>query len=190
MRDFKNFRHLDETEIKIVLTALNQISHNIALFIKDKHLSSYILTYENPEEHLIYLISKKLRKVISSFQNNINIASAGLYMGFILRNTFFLSLEGAEFFFKQNLIPDQKIFNVSNRAEKAILYGNPIVKKMILKTPIDLRKNAILLVLNESRELIALARSEIDNTNFKLLDQGELAATNLTDKGYYLRRKQ
>ena len=61
---------------------------------------------------------------------------------------------------------------------------------MVFNIPSDLQKNAILLILNESRKLIALARSKIDYTNYNLLNQVKLVAENLIDKGYYLRRKQ
>ena len=190
MRDFRTFRLLDAIENRIIHTALNQISTNIALFIEKRSLSLFVLIPEQDERHLVYLISEELRKLILSFQNNVNIVSAGISIGFISRNTFFLSLEGAEFFLNENIIPDQNILNVSNEGEKAILYGNPIIKKMVFNISLDLQKNAILLVLNESRELIALARSENDLANYRLLNQGELVATNLIDKGYYLRRKQ
>ena len=190
MRDFRTFRLLDAIENRIIHTALNQISPNIALFIEKRSLSLFVLVPEPNERHQVYLISEEIRKLILSFQNNVNITSAGIFIGFISRNTFFLSLEGAEFFLNENIIPDQNILNVSNEGEKAILYGNPIIKKMVFSIPLDLQKNAILLILNESRELIALARSEIDHTNYKLLNQGDLVAINLIDKGYYLRRKQ
>ena len=190
MRDFKNFRPLDEIESRIIHTTLNQLSSNITLFIENKSLKLFCSVLIQDGRQLVYLISEKLQKIIHNFQNNVSITSAGLYLGFLSRNTFFLSLEGAEFFLKEKLIPDQRIFNVTNKAEKAILYGNPIIKRMILNCPSDLKKNAILLVLNESREIIALARSEMDYGNFKLLDQNDLVAINLNDKGYYLRRKQ
>jgi len=190
MRDFKNFRLLNETEIKIILAALNQISPSIAPFIEKKNFSLYILIPENENRHLVYLIFERLRELILSFQINVKITSTGLYLGFISRNTFFLSLEGAEFFLKENIIPEHNILKVTNEGEKAILYGNPITKRMISNFPSDFQKSAILLVLNESRELIALARLENDPSNYKLLNQGDLVATNLIDKGYYLRRKQ
>ncbi|MHA1671231.1 MAG: NIP7 pre-PUA domain-containing protein [Promethearchaeota archaeon] len=190
MRNFKNFRPLNETEFRIVHATLDRISSNITLFIKNKRLALFISVPEQDKKYLVYLISEKLRKLILSFQNDVSMTSAGLYLGFLSRNNFFLSLEGAEVFLKEKLIPDQNILNVTNKGEKGILYGNPIIKRRVFNIPSDLQKNSILLVLNKSRKLIALARSEIDYTNFKLLNQEDLVAINLIDKGYYLRRKQ
>ena len=125
MRDFRTFRLLDAIENRIIHTALNQISTNIALFIEKRSLSLFVLIPEQDERHLVYLISEELRKLILSFQNNVNIVSAGISIGFISRNTFFLSLEGAEFFLNENIIPDQNILNVSNEGEKILKIKNP-----------------------------------------------------------------
>lgn len=190
MRDFNNFRLTNDREIRIINTSLNQISSDLELFIEKQKLSLYISVSENDEKRLIFLIPETLLNLILNIRDKSNINSAGLYFGFVRRNTFFLSLEGAEFFFNKNIIPEQNILNVKYKGEKAILYGNPILKRMIFTIPSNMKKNAVLVVFNENKEVIALARSEVDSSGFNLLNEGDLVAINLIDKGYYLRRKQ
>ena len=139
---------------------------------------------------MVYLISEILRRSIEKIQNIGDINSAGLYFGFISKNAFFLSLEGAEFLLKEKLIPNHNILCVNNKGEKAILYGNQIKKEMVSQIPSDIQKNDFLFVLNGLKELIALGRSEINYSQFEFTNQEKIIARNFIDKGYYLRRKQ
>ena len=190
MRDFKNFRPLNEREIKIIHTALDLISSHLSSFLEKIRFSLFISYSEHEIRQQVYLISESIQKLILSINNHANINSAGLYFGFLSGNTFFLGIEGAEFFLKENLIPDQNILAVNNKGEKAVLYGNPIIKKMVLNVPPNMQKDTIMIVLNKLKEPIALVRSNFDYNSFKLLNQGDLVANNLIDKGYYLRRQQ
>ena len=187
------FRLINKIEKSIINNSLLQLSSETLSYLKKNDYKFYFFINDERAESkfpLIYLVPSKNSNLLEERLKYENIISAGIYFGFIKKGLFHISLEGAEFFLDKNLIPNQFILSVTNKGEKAILYGNPIIKRIVFNIPSDLQKNTILLVLNESRKLIALARSEIDYTNYKLLNQGELVANNLIDKGYYLRRKQ
>ena len=101
-----------------------------------------------------------------------------------------LSLEGAEFLLNLNFFSERYQLIVNNDGEKAILYGNKILKKMIIKISNKLKKNDFLLVFNQSNELICIARSQVDFEDIQNIKTNEIIAFNLIDKGYYLRKKQ
>ena len=187
------FRLINKIEKSIITNSLQKFSSEVLSHIKKKDYRLYIFINDEQTKSkfpLIYLVSYINSNILEEKLKYENITTAGIYFGFVKKGIFYLSLEGAEFFLDENLIPNQFILSVTNKGEKAILYGNPIIKRMVINIPSDLQKNTILLVLNESRKLIALARSEIYYTNYKLLKQGDLVAKNLMDKGYYLRKKQ
>ena len=54
----------------------------------------------------------------------------------------------------------------------------------------SVKKNSVILILNQSSELIALGHLEVDLSEFNEKDEKEIIVKNLVDKGYYLRRKQ
>ena len=187
------FRLINKIEKSIINNSLLKLSSDVLSYLKKNDYRLYFFINDEQAESkfpLIYLVPYENSNILEEKLKNENIITAGIYFGFIKKGIFHLSLEGAEFFLDENLIPNQFILSVTNKGEKAILYGNPIIKRMVFNIPSDLQKNTILLVLNESRKLIALSRSEIDYTNYKFLNQGDLVANNLIDKGYYLRRKQ
>jgi len=187
------FRLINKIEKSIINNSLLKFSSEVLSYFKKKDYRFYIFINDEQTKNkfpLIYLVPYEISNFLEEKLKNENINAAGIYFGFIKKGIFHLSLEGAEFFLNKNIIPNQFILIVTNKGEKAILYGNPIIKKMVFNIPSDLQKKAILLVLNESRKLIALARSEIDYSNYNLLNQEDLVAKNLIDKGYYLRKKQ
>ncbi|MFX1277737.1 MAG: PUA domain-containing protein [Promethearchaeota archaeon] len=79
---------------------------------------------------------------------------------------------------------------VNDKGEKAILYGNIILKKMITNIHVNLKKKDFLLVFNQLNELIAIAQSQVDFEDIQNLEPNKSIAINLVDKGYYLRKKQ
>ena len=187
------FRLINKIEKSIINNSLLKFSSEVLSYFKKKDYRFYIFINDEQTKNkfpLIYLVPYEISNFLEEKLKNENINTAGIYFGFIKKGIFHLSLEGAEFFLNKNIIPNQFILIVTNKGEKAILYGNPIIKKMVFNIPSDLQKKAILLVLNESRKLIALARSEINYSNYNLLNQEDLVAKNLIDKGYYLRKKQ
>ena len=61
---------------------------------------------------------------------------------------------------------------------------------MVIKAPEKLKENGFLLVFNESSEIIAIARSNVNNKSLQDFSAKEIIAMNLNDKGFYLRKKQ
>lgn len=193
MRDLNNFRLINEIEKSIINTSLQKFSIELLSYIKQEKYRIYIFIKDDKNRTSfpsIFLVSCEKSVILEEKLKNARVNSVGIYFGFIKKGEFHLSLEGAEFFLKNNMIQDRNILKVNNKGEKAILYGNPVVKGIVSDITTDLQKNTLLLILNESRELLALVRSEVDFPKYKNLNQGDLVANNLIDKGYYLRRKQ
>jgi len=100
-----------------------------------------------------------------------------------------LSIEGAEFLYISNFFTDFKKLILNENGEKSILYGNNILKKMLVHSPIDLKKTDFLLLLNENDEILGLGFSQTNNEQILNLKPSDLIALNLSDKGYYLRQQ-
>ena len=187
------FRLINKIEKSIINNSLQKFSTKILLHIKQENYRFYIFVNDGKDTikfPLIFLVPYENSIILEEKLKNEKVIAACVYFGFIKKGELHLSLEGAEFFLKKSLIQDRNILKVNNKGEKAILYGNPVVKGMVTDISSDLQKNTLILVLNESRELLALALSGIDFSKYNLLSQGDLVANNLTDKGNYLRRKQ
>jgi len=189
----QNFRRINNIEKDIILTSISDISSKLLPIIENLENSLYIslekLTQKNRYPN-IYLISNELSKIIDKLNENDNIVFGGLYFGFIKKGRFFLSLEGVEFLYKNNIFSDFKKLYVNGKGEKSILYGNDILKNMIIKNPSNLKKDDFLVIFNELKKIIALGRSFIDNENIQNLKPNESIANNLTDRGWYLRKNQ
>jgi len=192
MSDTIRFRKINEIEKQIILTSISNISTELPRIIENLKkffyvsLEKSITRIKSPK---IFFISKEQDKILQSLYPD-NIFSTGLYFGFIKKGKFYLSLEGAEFLYKNNKISTIKRLQVSDAAEKSILYGKNILKNMITELPPNLKNNDFLLIFNNINELIAIGRSYIDKDSFQNLKPSELVAFNLNDKGYYLRISQ
>ena len=188
--DPKNFRALKNNEFEFIQATLIQISPKIVSYFQERRSLLYVSLFGNRDESLIYLITDEVKKVLKGFQQIVEIVSAGIYLGFIARRKFYLSLEGVELLLKEKLIPEQIIVQVNKEGEKAILYGNPIEKKMILDLDSNLKKDTFILIFNKLNELIALGNVEVEIENLESFNEKDILIKNLVDKGYYLRRKQ
>ncbi|MFX1303746.1 MAG: NIP7 N-terminal domain-related protein [Promethearchaeota archaeon] len=187
-----SFRQINEIEKEIMITSLSKISSEFSQIIENYRTFLYISIERAVSKNKfpnIFLISKDQVRLLHSLNNN-KIISAGLYFGFIKKGNFYLSLEGAEFLYKQDIFSDFKRLYINEKGEKSILYGNNILKKMVIKPPSNLQKQDFLLVFNEIDEIIAIAQSKVENIKFKQLKSNEIIAVNLSDKGLYLRKKQ
>ena len=193
MNDTKKFREINETENAIITNSVLKISTKILSVLKKIDYKIYIALVNKTSKNnypSIFLISNNLAKNLVNFQQGISVNSAGLYMGFIKKGEFYLSLEGAEFLFKSGCFSKNQELYVNRSGEKSILYGNRIAKSMIAKIPTGLQKNAFLLVFNLTNELIAIAKSQVNYITYENLNLKDPIAINLVDKGYYLRKKQ
>ncbi|MFX1503091.1 MAG: methyltransferase domain-containing protein, partial [Promethearchaeota archaeon] len=128
--------------------------------------------------------------ILKSINTYTNISSGGLYFGFIKKGNFLLSLEGAEFLLKNRFITNYRILSLNNEGERAILYGNDIVKENVIKYPQDLNKDDFLIIVNPQNEVIAIARALANKQELINLSHRAKVALSLIDKGYYLRKKQ
>ena len=193
MNSKKNFRIINQTEKNIISKSLAEIEPKILSFLNKKEFIFFI-SFENMIQKsnypIIYLIPDYLINIIDNFNLDISIISAGIYFGFIKRSKFYLSLEGAEFLYQMRLFSDKNYIVVNDKGEKAILYGNRIIKDFIYKIPENLDKNKFLLIFNQSNELISIAQSQVDKEEYPNLKSNDLVTLNLIDKGYYLRIKQ
>ena len=138
----------------------------------------------------IYLISNYLQEQINLNELNDKIYSLSLYFGFIKRSGFYISLEGTEFLYKRGIFSDNKFVYVTKKGEKSILYGNDILKDMVIKTPSNLQKGDFLIIFNEMNEILGIAQSKVERESLKQFKPKNVIAINLSDKGYYLRKKQ
>ena len=193
MQNIENFRVINRIEKNIIIESLLKISPKISTILEKNNFNYYISFYESGVKvkfPLIFLVHNHLLKIIDNLEFKGNIISAGVYFGFIKKNNFLLSIEGAEFLQNINSFPEQNQVIVNNDGEKAILYGNQIKAKMIMKISNKVEKNDVLLVFNKSNELICIARSRMNIKDIQNLKHNENIALNLIDKGYYLRKKQ
>ena len=107
-----------------------------------------------------------------------------------MKSIFFLSLEGAEFLYENEIFSEFQQLILNKKGEKSFLYGNNISKKMIDKIPQKLKNKDFLLVLNDLNEIIGISQSQCDRQIIHTLNSEDIVAINLSDKGYYLRKKQ
>lgn len=192
-KDLRKFRIINKIERNIITNSISKISHKTLLALENTKFSLFISF--NPisiEDNFpsIYLIPNDLAKTVVNIEQETEVCSAGVYFGFIKIDQFYLSLEGAEFLYHLNVFPKNTRLISNDEGEKAILYGNRILKKYISYFPQTLKKNELLLILNQSKELICLALCQINYSKTQKLNPNELIALNLVDKGDYLRKKQ
>jgi len=193
MNESREFRRINETERKIIESSISKISPGILSKlnkIEFQLLISFNLLDSIDRYPKIFLISNDHANLITIINQEFKITTAGLYFGFIKKDKFLLSLEGAEYLHNQGLFSQVQRIYTTIEGEKSILYGNNVLKKMIEGLPSNLKKNGFLLVFNQAKELIAVAKSQVDfQTSLKLKDNN-IIALNLVDKGSYLRIKQ
>jgi len=193
MKNQNNFRVVNNTEKDIIINSLSKTSREILTIFERTNRILFIL-FNNLglkiNFPLIFLVPDYLSKTINKLESNKMIISAGIYFGFIKKNVFRLSLEGAEFLLNLHFFSEKHLATVNNDGEKAILYGNQILRKMIVKISNKVKKNDFILVFNQSNELICIARSQVNFEDIRNLKNNEIIAFNLIDKGYYLRKKQ
>ena len=193
MNSRKNFRIINETEKKIISESILKIEPKILSLLNEiefKLFISFNQLFLDSNYPIIYLIQNDIINIIDNVSSEISLISAGIYFGFIKKSKFFLSLEGAEFLYQMKVFSDSNYIFVNDKGERAILYGNKIIKDFISKIPENLKKNKFLLIFNTSNELLSIAQSQIDKEQYLNLKSYELVALNLIDKGYYLRIKQ
>lgn len=183
------FREINQVEDIIINRSLSLISPQIPKELKSLNYNKWIHLKTTRSKQFfpkIFMVPNYLASFLPKRIFDIHIEHAGVYFGTIKRGEFLLSLEGAEFLFQLGYFPKNQIVIVNESGEKATLYRNDISSEMISNIAEELSKESIILIVNQYREVLSLARYDktrnIDNIPPKLLT--------LIDKGYYLRAEQ
>lgn len=108
----------------------------------------------------------------------------GTWFGDLVRGEFVLALS-----ILQHMVPltNSRIY-VSRHAAEAFTYGRSILRESVLKIEPGLQRGQQVLVLNTDDECLGLAELSVDAARLHVLAAHELAAKNLMDIGWYLRR--
>ncbi len=189
------FKRASDSELKIVKKGLSKISLKSLSFLEQNHYAVFISSIKSKNKvssDNVFLVSKEMLDLLLVIPK---IAidrgkSGGIYFGFLERNQFFISIEGAEFLYMSDCFSEDNFVYLTEQGEKSALYGNPIIKKMIFKVPDTLKERTFLLVFNRLKELLTIAVSRVNYSQINGLVPDGLIALNLVDKGYYLREKQ
>ena len=189
MKETSEFRAINDIETRMIVKSLAEITPKV-INIKTEFQLFISLSKSGYEYPNIFLIPKELSKCIVEHRHQNKIHFAGIYFGFIKKGKFFISLEGIEHLLKLDFFSDNQMVIVSNQAEKSVLYGNNILKKMVSRISPNVKKNDIVLIMNQSNELISIAKMHIDYSGIQELPGNDEFAMNIVDKGIYLRKKQ
>ncbi|KKM78182.1 hypothetical protein LCGC14_1362560 [marine sediment metagenome] len=193
MNDTRIFRNINNIEMKIIATSFYNLSTKFSSSLDNLKRFLYISIDKSPTKEnypSIYFITNEQKKIINKSSIGNKIYAAGLYFGFIKKGKFYLSIEGAEYLYRQEYFSDFQLLQVNELGEKSILYGNNILKKMVVKTPENLKEKDFLLIFNDRKEIIAIALSHVNSGDILKLKPKDTIAINLSDKGLYLRKKQ
>lgn len=187
------FRKINEIESKIISESLGKISIKFLKFLEESKKKLYISIIDSNRKAQypkIYLVSDDLLGIIDLNEFKDKIYSTSLFFGFIKKSIFYLSLEGAEFLYKQGNFTNSNFIYLNRKGEKSVLYGNHILKKMVAKKPTKLEQGDFILFLNDEDEILAIGQSKVDINTLKNAKPNDIIALNLSDKGIYLREKQ
>ncbi|MFX0033029.1 MAG: hypothetical protein ACFE8E_04480 [Candidatus Hodarchaeota archaeon] len=189
MNKSKKIRQANNFEIDIIINSLSQISPKFKL--SESQFDIYIfLNDKSKNRQLSVYITRRKFIDLGKLMNFTNIHSLGLYFGFIRKGIFFLSLEGADYLYKSDYISKTNYLIVNEEGEKALLYGNHVIKKMITFFSMELTTNSVVVILNKSKELLALGIIKVEGNRINSSKPEEVIAINLVDKGYYLRKER
>ena len=193
MRDLEQFRLANQFELNIIDSLISKLNPKLHDFLIQNFNKIYVnLTDLSSKGNYpsIFLISDELQTSINHLKYSRDLVAAGLYLGFLKKSEFYLSLEGAEYFYHYDLIPKNRLIVINNKGEKAILYGNNITKEMVIQFPDDIQIGNISVIVNELNELLAISIAKVDSTMLPNLELRDVIAQNIVDKGIYLREKQ
>ncbi|MBN1800470.1 MAG: hypothetical protein JW891_03135 [Candidatus Lokiarchaeota archaeon] len=185
------FREINPVEDKIIHNSLSLITPKIPKDLKNIRYEKWIYLGTTRYKQFFPKIFMVPNELISFLQKRIfnpHLQYAGIFFGTIKRGEFLLSLEGAEFLLQIGSFPESQIIIVNESGEKGTLYRNKITNKMIRKISQDLSMQTIVLVQNQDREVLSLARCEYDKA--RDIINPKLNLITLIDKGYYLRTEQ
>ncbi len=195
MKDSINFRALNDFEAGMLKKGLIEISPKGIKFFEN-NINYFYVKLKSDVEHkslpMIFFVSEETKNLIDRIKNKGKIESGGIYFGFLKKGKFYLSLEGAEYLYKNRIFPESQTVFVNDKGEKSILYGNDLKKRMAKRYSEKLSKGDSILILNKLGEVCALGLTKLNGYAIKKKsedDESPIALT-LIDKGYYLRKLQ
>jgi ribosome biogenesis protein Nip4 len=193
MKDSASFRVINNTEKTIIRNSVSKISSDVLSFLDS--LGDFLYISFNQKSNgnaypTIFFLNQEHKNLVKKIEIKDIIFEAGLYIGFIKKGNFHISLEFLEYLHKNHKVPDLRQIWANIGGEKSILYGNNIRKEMIDKIPEDLKRKDHVTIFNQLNEIIAFGRSKVNRDEINDLKPKEVIAINLIDKGKYLRRKQ
>ncbi len=195
MSSINKFEQASDSELKVIKKGLSKISLKSISYLEQNRYVIFISSGKSKyrfNSDNVFLVSKELLDLLLVIPKDVlnRGKSGGIYFGYLERNKFFISIEGAEFLYLSNCFSEDNFVYLTEDGEKSALYGNQILKKMIFKVPESLKERSFLLVFNQLKELITIAFSRVNYSQINDMNPDSLIALNLVDKGYYLREKQ
>jgi ribosome biogenesis protein Nip4 len=195
MANLNTFRAVNDVEKKILFSSIENISVDLSHFLQENPNKIYVLIVSSREKFeypKVYFVPKRLINVIRKISINSVIRAGGVYLGFIKRGKFNISLEAIEYFFSRNALffSNLQKLKLTTEGEKAFLYGNDIRKNMVLDLSPYLIKHSFLLVFNSIDEFLGIALLRENLGSIEYIKPSEIIALHLQDKGYYLRKEQ
>ncbi|MFX0009007.1 MAG: hypothetical protein ACFE9R_01725 [Candidatus Hermodarchaeota archaeon] len=193
MRDLEQFRLINQFELNIIDSSISKLNPKLHDFLIQNFNKIYVSLADLSSKvnyPSIFLISDELQSSINHLKYNRDLIAAGLYLGFLRKSEFYLSLEGADYFYHNGLIPKNRLIIINNKGEKSTLYGNNITKEMVIQFPENIQIGDVYLIINELNEFLAISIAKVDSTTLPILKPKDVIAQNLVDKGIYLREKQ
>ncbi|MFX1556646.1 MAG: PUA domain-containing protein [Promethearchaeota archaeon] len=172
---------------------MRNISYELLSSFKEFESNLYISVNESISHNKfprIYLILDDFKEFLKIPNIRNNICSGGLYVGYIKKGKFLISIESVEFLYRHDKFLEFHRIFVNEMGERSILYGNDIIMSMILNSPSSFNKNDLILIFNDKDEILALAKAQVNFKDIQNLKPKSKIASNLVDKGYYLRQKQ
>ena len=128
MKDSGIFRKINTIETNMITKSLDSISAKISSELDRLKMVLYISVERSTTKKdfpKIYLINNEQVKLIRKIDVKNKIHAAGLYFGFIKKGTFYLSLEGAEYLYRQELLPGIQRLQVNELGEKfSVIHGD------------------------------------------------------------------
>lgn len=193
MRDLEQFRLVNQFELNIIDSSISKLNPKLHDFLTQNFKKIYIILADLSSRvnyPSIFLVSDELQSSINHLRHIRELLVVGLYLGFLKKNEFYLSLEGADYFYHNSLISKHRLIVINIKGEKSILYGNDITKEMVIHFPKNIQIGDIFLIINELNELLAISIAKVDSTMLPNLKLKDVIAQNLVDKGIYLRETQ
>jgi|TARA_B100001971_G_C18148745_1_gene514604 60S ribosome subunit biogenesis protein NIP7 len=151
-----------------ILKGITEYGVELSLILKDN-----ILMASDHNRKEIFILKKETREVLCKIKHQPYFA--GLFIGEIKREKFYLSLEGGSLITPYS----NKLIKINDKAEQLVLYGRDVFINSILKY----KKNSLIkgskyLIVNKKNEFLAIGKFD-----------GKIIK-NLHDKGWYLRKGQ